>query len=112
MAGKLLFRQKQVEGGLGKSINSPAVQGTLCYTENFIQWFATQCNTATFRSPGSHGLSFIFLNVADFKGIRAGWHFDEGQGICRERGNNSMREFDLSGETELGSFLYQGSKAH
>jgi hypothetical protein len=25
------------------------------------------------------GLTFIFLNVADFKGIRAGQHFGEGQ---------------------------------
>jgi hypothetical protein len=39
---------------------------------NFIQRFSDQCNIVTFRPLGYDALSFIFLNVADFKGIRAG----------------------------------------
>jgi hypothetical protein len=32
----------------------------------------TQCNNVTFSAPAWRGLRFIFLNVADFKGIGAG----------------------------------------
>jgi hypothetical protein len=35
----------------------------------------TQCNIVTPRSPSSVGIHFGFLNLADFKGIRAGQHF-------------------------------------
>jgi hypothetical protein len=37
--------------------------------------FSTRCNIVAFWLPGYDDLSFYFLNVADFKGIRAGWHF-------------------------------------
>jgi hypothetical protein len=47
--------------------------------ENSIQPFSTQCNIVTFDHLASAALTFIFLNVADFKGNRAGQHFGEGQ---------------------------------
>ena len=41
--------------------------------KNSIRWFSTRCNIVTFCPPGPRALSFIFLNVTDFKGVQAGW---------------------------------------
>ena len=41
-----------------------------CAYRKLYQRFSTKCNIVTFRSSCQRSLSFIFLNVADFKGIR------------------------------------------
>jgi hypothetical protein len=51
------------------------------HTENSIQRFSALNDIVTFRLPGECALGFIFLNIADFKGIRAGMQFGEGQAL-------------------------------
>jgi hypothetical protein len=41
------------------------------HTENSIRRFPTKVTLLHSDSPWQRGFSFIFLNVADFKGIRA-----------------------------------------
>ncbi len=44
-----------------------------------IRWqVLDQCNIVTFSSPDRLDFSFLFLNVTDLKGIRAGRHFRSG----------------------------------
>ena len=44
-----------------------------------IRWqVLDQCNIVTFSSPDRLDFSFLFLNVTDLKGIRAGRHFRPG----------------------------------
>ena len=66
-----------------KGLFAPRVFREYCHaavhTENSIQRFSARNDIVTFRLPGECALSFIFLNIADFKGIRAGMQFGEGQ---------------------------------
>jgi hypothetical protein len=43
--------------------------------KNSIQRFSTQCNIVT----SDRRVRAVQLNIADFKGVPAGWHFGDGQ---------------------------------
>jgi hypothetical protein len=46
--------------------------------KNSVHRFSAQCNIVTSLHPdrpGWSGVSLFFLNVVDFKGVQAGWHF-------------------------------------
>ncbi len=57
-----------VANDLANTLDS--VSGELLFGPRFL--IPTQCNNVTFSAPAWRGLRFIFLNVADFKGIGAG----------------------------------------
>jgi hypothetical protein len=58
-----------------------AMPGDLARTVpgELIPWQVLElCNIVTFSSPDRLDFSFLFLNVTDLKGIRAGRHFRSG----------------------------------
>jgi len=58
-----LSRQRQLEA-------NPTV-----LRKNSIQRLSTQCNIVT----SDRRVRAVQLNIADFKGVPAGWHFGDGQ---------------------------------
>ena len=48
---------------------------TTVVRKNSIQQFFAQCDIVTSRIAWLRLLSFLLLNVADFKGVQAGYHF-------------------------------------
>lgn len=71
----------------GNSLRRPGRNATRAvHSKNAVQRSST---------PRPQGISFTFLHVADFKGILAVWHFDEGQArrmpeICETEANVNM----------------------
>ena len=71
LATGMIQDHKDVEDLKAKSSNR--VPGEL------IRWqVLNRCNIVTFSSLTRLDFSFLFLNLTDFKGIRAGRHFQSG----------------------------------
>jgi hypothetical protein len=64
-------------------VNDASVSGNpVVVRKNSVHRFSAQCNIVTSLHPdrpGWSGVCLFFLNVVDFKGVQAGWHFGLGQ---------------------------------
>ena len=60
----------------GLTVHKKIRAGKLPVPGELIRWQVLDlCNIVTFSSPDRLDFSFLFLNVTDLKGIRAGRHF-------------------------------------